>query len=90
MSRSTPEPANSLARVERLFEDLRRQGVKVEALLPVHDELLIEVEEKWAEEVSEMVKWEMERALVNTDGVLECRCPVLAESKVMKEGRWEK
>lgn len=77
-----------MARVERRFEILRQEGIYVEALLSIHDELLIECDPDWADYIKETVTWEMEQALVNTDGVLECRCPILAEGKVMN--RWEK
>lgn len=77
-----------MARVERLLSAWRDAGVYVEALLPVHDELLIECDPAWAEDIKDLVIMEMEKALVDTTGVLQCRCPILAEGKVMP--RWLK
>lgn len=74
-----------MARVERLLAAWRASGIYVEALLPIHDELLIEVAEEWAEEVLAGVEMEMAAAL---DG-FEMRCPILAEGKVMDHG-WVK
>jgi DNA polymerase I-like protein with 3'-5' exonuclease and polymerase domains len=77
-----------MARVERVLSEWRAMGVYVEALLPIHDELLIEVDAEWAEEVKGMVEVEMAKALVDEAGALQCRCPILAEGHTM--ARWEK
>ncbi len=77
-----------MARVERLLAQWRADGVYAEALLAVHDELLIECDPKWAEEIKAMVMWEMESALTDTDGVVHCACPVLTDGKIMD--RWTK
>lgn len=77
-----------MARVERRLEGLRGQGIYVEAMLPIHDELLVEADEEWAEEIAEIVKFEMEQALVDDKGVLQCRVPIKSDSRVMKV--WEK
>jgi len=53
-------------------------------LLPIHDELLIEADERYAEEIEAGVELEMARAM---DG-FELRCPILAEGKTMS--RWVK
>ncbi len=73
-----------MARVERLLSGWREAGVYVEALLPIHDELLIEADEGYAEEIEAGVELEMASAM---DG-FEMRCPVLADGKVMD--RWLK
>lgn len=79
------------ARVEERFELIRSQGVEVEALLPIHDELLIEVEREWADEVKEMAVECMAGALDREDtGECACRVPVKVDGKVMTNGRWEK
>lgn len=78
-----------MARVEARFEEMRRQGLGVEALLPVHDEILSEVDEEWAEEVAEIVGAEMAKALVDAEtGELRCRVPIETDGKVMD--RWSK
>ena len=68
----------------RLLAQWRDSGVYVEALLPIHDELLVEADEKWADAIEAGIEAEMAAAL---DG-FECRCPILAEGKVMD--RWIK
>lgn len=73
-----------MARVERLLEGWREAGVYVEALLPIHDELLIEADERYAEEIGAGVELEMSRAMEGYP----MRCPILAEMKVMN--RWLK
>jgi len=77
-----------MARVERVLEGIRASGVYAEALLPVHDELLIEVDAEWAEEVEEVCRWEMEQALVDESGELRCRVPIKTEGSIMT--RWSK
>jgi DNA polymerase-1 len=78
-----------MARVERVLEGIRASGIYAEALLPVHDELLIEVDAEWAEEVEEVCRWEMERALVDDQtGELRCRVPIKTEGSIMT--RWSK
>ncbi len=76
-----------MARVERLLAEWRAMGVYAEALLPIHDELLIEADEKWADTIRVMVEVEMARALVDSEGVLHSRCPILAEGSTMSEWR---
>ncbi len=73
-----------MARVEKLLDQWRSAGVYVEAILPIHDELLIEADEKWADAIEAGIEYEMGLAL---DG-FEMRCPILAEGKVMD--RWVK
>jgi len=78
-----------MARVERVLEGIRASGIYAEALLPVHDELLIEVDAEWAEEVEELCRWEMEQALVDEEsGELRCRVPIKTEGSIMT--RWSK
>ncbi len=72
-----------MARVERVLEGIRASGIYAEALLPVHDELLIEVDAEWAEEVEEVCRWEMEQALVDESGELRCRVPIKTEGSIM-------
>lgn len=79
------------AKVEEWFEQARREQIEVEALLPIHDELLIEVEREWAEEVKQMVPYLMASAL-DDESTREtvCRVPVKVDGKLMEHGRWEK
>ena len=80
-----------MARVERRLVEWRAAGVGVEALLPIHDELLVEVEEGWEDEVKTLLEWEMGRAMHDGQtGELRCRVPILTEGKVMEEDRWTK
>lgn len=77
------------ARVEQRLEMLRAQGIGTEALVPVHDELVCEVDEDWAEEVAEIVKAAMENALTDEQtGEVLCRVPVKVDVKAME--KWEK
>ncbi len=72
--------------LSRLRDDNR---IYAEALLPIHDELVSEVDEDWADDVGEMVGVEMERALVDEDtGVLMCRVPIKTDGHSMKQ--WAK
>jgi DNA polymerase I-like protein with 3'-5' exonuclease and polymerase domains len=78
-----------MGRVERVWERVRTDGVECEALLPVHDELISEVEEDWAECAVGWKESEMGRALVDEKSGREWSLvPLLAEGKVME--RWEK
>jgi DNA polymerase-1 len=79
-----------MARAEEVFSRLRQDSnLHAEALLPIHDELLSEVDEKWAEEVGAMYGYEMEEALRDEEsGEYCCRVPVKTDGKAMK--RWEK
>ncbi len=61
--------------VQGYLEELRRKGKYAEAILQIHDELLIEVDEDIAEEVGEMVKQIME-------AVITLAVPVVADYKV--------
>ncbi len=73
----------AMARVETQLVQWRRAGVYVEALLPVHDELLIECDAEWAEDIKDVVIYQFQQAI---DG--HCRCPILADGKIME--RWKK
>lgn len=79
-----------MARSEALLSRLRTDHkIYAEALLPIHDELLCEVDEEWADEVGEMVGWEMSEALRDEDtGEYLCRVPITTDGKSMS--RWEK
>jgi DNA polymerase-1 len=81
-----------MARTEQALEVWRSRGVYAEALLAVHDELIIEADEDWAEEVLADVEEAMGRALEDTekeeDGGFRFRVPLLADGKTME--RWEK
>ncbi len=69
--------------------EVRPQGIQCQCLITVHDSLLIEVEEEWAEVVKEYVEGVFARVLVDKDtGVDYCSVPILAEGKIME--RWEK
>jgi DNA polymerase-1 len=77
------------ARVEKLFEELRAGGIWVEALLPVHDEIVAECDSSWAELVNDLMGQAMESALTDIEtGEVHCRVPVKTDGKVMS--RWTK
>lgn len=71
-----------MARVERLLIAWRAAGIYAEALLPIHDELLVECDPEWAEDIKDLIIIEMEQALVD-QGRLMCRCPIVADGKLM-------
>lgn len=78
-----------MARVEKRLEEIREAGIGCEAMLPIHDELLSEVDEDWVGEVAEIVGAEMAKSLVDEQtGELRCRVPILTEGTVMD--RWKK
>lgn len=79
-----------MARVEDLvLEPVRESGVYAEALLPIHDELLSEVEDEYAEEVGVMIGHEMELALWDEERKeMRSRVPILVDGKTMS--RWVK
>lgn len=78
-----------MAIVEEQWEGARSAGLDLEALLPVHDELISEVEEDWADEA---VVWQvrgMQEALVDRKtGIEQSLVPIKADGKSME--RWEK
>lgn len=78
------------ARVESTFERVwRAGGVEVNAIIPVHDEIVVEVDEDWAEEVSERMGEDMAQALVDEgSGRMELSVPIITDGKVKE--RWEK
>lgn len=79
----------AMARVERLLQSWRDAGIYVEALLPVHDELVVECDPKWADTIKELIIYEFEKSLVDEEsGELQCRCPILADGHTME--RWTK
>lgn len=79
----------AMARIEEKLEWWRAAGVGVEAVVPVHDELILECDSEWAEEVAEVVKQEMERAVEDLEtGEQVLRAPITAESRVVE--RWSK
>lgn len=69
----------ALARLGVLYEDLRSAGTKVEALVPIHDDVLGECQEDWAEDVAKLTKEVME------DGP-RLDVPVVAEPSVGDAG----
>jgi len=73
-----------IAEVQEWVEtEVRVQGVWCQPLMTVHDELLLEVDEDWAEVVREVVVGMFENVLRG-----ECSVPIKADGKVME--RWEK
>ena len=78
-----------MARTEAMLEAYRASGLDAWALMSIHDELLLEVEEGWAEEVCAGVQFEMGSSMVDIKtGEEMCSVPIAAEGKVMD--RWEK
>jgi DNA polymerase-1 len=79
----------AMAKLEQCFSALRADGIWVNAILPVHDELIVEVEQKYAEEVQGIMTREM-NASMNYLGSGECalKVPVLSDGNIMD--RWTK
>lgn len=78
-----------MAIVEDEWARLREDGVEVEALMTIHDEILTEVEEDWAEGLAVVQPELMKRALVDVEtGKEQCLVGIEAEGKWME--RWEK
>lgn len=79
-----------MARAESRLVQLREDNrIYAEALLPIHDELVSEVEEDWADEVGEIIGSEMEQALTDVDtGEEYCRVPIATDGHSME--RWQK
>jgi DNA polymerase I len=78
-----------MARVEGRLAEMRADGIWVEALLPIHDELIVQASEEWADEVRVIVESEMAKAMVDEETKeLRCRVPIVTEGKVMT--RWIK
>lgn len=79
----------AMAIVEQELAGMRQGGIGVDALLPIHDELLSEADEDWAEGVNVVIGECMDRVLVDEGtGVEQCRVPIRSDGKVMD--RWEK
>jgi hypothetical protein len=86
-----------MARVEDMvMQPMRKAGVYAEALLPVHDELIMEGDEEFADVIGESAGYQMEQALVDTEtGELHSRVPILTDGHTMDYddrgySRWEK
>lgn len=78
-----------MGEVETKLQELTGMGVRVWPLMTIHDELLVEVEEDYAELVKELVTDVMSQVMVDREtGVNRCRVPVRADGKVME--RWTK
>jgi len=74
---------------ETKLEEFRRAGVWAEALLPVHDEILSEAHEDWAEDVGEAIGYCIDNAMRDQQtGEFLMRVPMVSDGKVME--RWEK
>lgn len=77
------------ARVERRMNEFRAQGIYAEAVLPVHDELIAEVDEDWVDEVGDTMGFEMEESLRDIDsGEMLTTVPVVSDGHSMD--RWTK
>jgi DNA polymerase-1 len=78
-----------MSRVDVRMQQFREAGIYAEALLPIHDELVSEVDEEWVDEVGEIVGWEMSEALRDEEtGEYMCRVPIATDGHSMS--RWEK
>lgn len=79
-----------MARVEQRLSSLRDDNrIYAEALLPIHDELVSEVDEEWADDVGEMIGFEMEQSLTDIEtGEDYCRVPIKSDGHSME--RWSK
>jgi DNA polymerase-1 len=78
-----------MALVEACLERMRSAKINVEALMSIHDELLVEVEEDEAESTAAAVSKWMCQASDDEQGVCALRLPLEAEAKVMTEWRKE-
>lgn len=78
-----------MARAEAWLSTARSHGIHAEALLPIHDELLMEADEDWADEIGEFVGYEMTQALTDVDtGEDYCRVPIVTDGSSMS--CWQK
>lgn len=77
-----------MARVEQRFEQARKLGIHCEALLPIYDEVLAEVDEEWAEEIADVMKFELESALTDQQGVVQSRVLIKSDGKISEQ--WSK
>jgi DNA polymerase I-like protein with 3'-5' exonuclease and polymerase domains len=69
--------------------DVRPAGIWCQPLLTVHDELILEVEDAWAEGIKEIVEGKFSRVLTDRDTGRElCSVPLRAEGTISE--RWEK
>lgn len=74
---------------EQVLMDLVDQGIWVWPLLSIHDEMIIEAEEDYAESVGDMVGDVMDNVMVDKQtGRNMCRVPVLSDGHPMP--RWQK
>lgn len=86
-----------MARTEDLvLKPARESGIYAEALLPVHDELIMEIDEEFADVIGEAAGYQMSQALVDEGtGELRCRVPILVDGHTMPYdskgySRWQK
>lgn len=79
-----------MIRTQAMFDRLEADhGIRVDPLLPIHDELIVEVDEEWAEEVGVWQGHEMAEALRDMEsGEYCCRVPIGVDGKTSE--RWEK
>lgn len=79
-----------MARTEdRVMRPVRSMDVLCEAIIPVHDEIVFDVQEDWADEVGDLVGYEMENTLLDeVTGEYCCKVRILSDGHSME--RWEK
>lgn len=79
-----------MIRTQALFDRLEADhGIRVDPLLPIHDELIVECDEEWADAVGVWQGHEMSEALRDMEsGELCCRVPIGVDGKTSHV--WEK
>ncbi len=77
------------AQIEEEFGKLRSQGAMCEAVIPMHDEVVSEVEEEFVEEAERALAYGIETALVDEDtGQYMLECPMKSDGHTA--ACWEK
>lgn len=76
------------ARIERVLEAERAKGAHAEAVVPVHDELILETDERIADDLGDVVGAEMVAAFDDESGECVSTCPIETDGHSME--RWEK
>ena len=79
----------TMGEMEEKLLELQNEGVWAWPLMTIHDDLIVEVEEKWAGFVRDLMASVMSNTMrdKDTDEYM-CRVPMTADGKVMT--RWEK
>jgi DNA polymerase I-like protein with 3'-5' exonuclease and polymerase domains len=78
----------AMAECEELFVDLLDAGVWVWPLLSIHDQIMAEVEEGWADQVGEQMSHVFEHVMDDREtGERLWRCPIKSDCEILD--RWK-